>query len=408
MMLSYSKKGVPEMFNFDICVIGGCGRVGLPLSIAFADKGLNVVIYDLDKDRMDEISQGVMPFLEEGCPEKLKKVINKNLRTTDNPDLISQSKFIITTTGTPVEEHLNPQYTSMTKFFNDLLPFLVKGQYIILRSTVYPGTADRINRLLKESGANVHLAFCPERIVEGKALEELASLPQIVSAFDEQVVQEVSNLFQKLTKDVVVLEPIEAELAKLFTNAWRYIEFSTANQFFMLADQYHLDFYKIYHGMTYKYPRTQGLPKAGFAAGPCLLKDTMQLAAFSNNSFFLGHSAMLVNEGLPNYIVQKLKEKTDLRDKSVGILGMAFKANSDDERDSLSFKLKAILQIEAKAVYCTDPYVKRDYFISIEELVNICDIIIVAAPHNEYKTLDIGKDKILVDIWNFFNKGGII
>lgn len=396
------------MFDYDVCVIGGCGRVGLPLSVAFADKGMKVVIYDLDKARMDIIRGGTMPFLEEGCAEKLKQTINKTLTTTDNPNFISQSKYIITAIGTPVEAHLNPQYTAMVNFFKDMLPYFVKGQYIILRSTVYPGTAERINRLLKDNGSKVHLAFCPERIVEGKALQELANLPQIVSAFDNQGIEEVSNLFKRLTLDIVVLEPLEAELAKLFTNTWRYIQFSTANQFFMLANQYNLDFYKIYHGMTYKYPRTQGLPKAGFAAGPCLFKDTMQLAAFSNNSFFLGYCAMLVNEGLPNYIVQRLKEKTDLRHKIVGILGMAFKANSDDERDSLAFKLKAILQIEAKALYCTDPYVKRDYFVSVEELINICDIIVLAAPHEEYRKLNIGKDKLVVDIWNFFNKGGVI
>jgi UDP-N-acetyl-D-mannosaminuronic acid dehydrogenase len=396
------------MFKYDICVIGGCGRVGLPLSVAFADKGLKVVIYDLDKARMEEIRKGIMPFMEEGCAEKLKQVISKTLTTSDDRNSITQSKFIITTIGTPVEAHLNPQYTAMMNFFNDLLPYLKEGQCIILRSTVYPGTAERINRLLKEKNTRVNLAFCPERIVEGKALQELANLPQIVSAFDGQGVQEVSDLFKKLTPDIVVMEPLEAELAKLFTNTWRYIQFSTANQFFMLANQYNLDFYKIYHGMTYKYSRTQGLPKAGFAAGPCLFKDTMQLAAFSNNSFFLGYCAMLVNEGLPNYIVQRLKEKTNLRQKTVGILGMAFKANSDDERDSLAFKLKAILQIEAKVLYCTDPYIKRDYFISVEKLIDICDIIILAAPHDQYRNLNIKKDKVVVDIWNFFNKGGVI
>jgi UDP-N-acetyl-D-mannosaminuronic acid dehydrogenase len=306
-----------------------------------------------------------------------------------------------------VEAHLNPQYTAMVNFFNDMLPYFVDGQYIILRSTVYPGTADRINRLLKEKKPKVNLAFCPERIVEGKALHELSSLPQIISAFDEQGIREVSDLFKKLTPDVVVLEPLEAELAKLFTNTWRYIQFSTANQFYMLANQYNLDFYKIYHGMTYKYPRTQGLPKAGFAAGPCLFKDTMQLAAFSNNSFFLGYCAMLINEGLPNYIVQRLKEKTDLREKTVGILGMAFKANSDDDRDSLAFKLKAILQIEAKALYCTDPLVKRDYFINVDKLINSCDIIVLAAPHDEYRNLKFKKNQVVVDVWNFYNKGGI-
>lgn len=392
------------MFSFDICVIGGCGRVGLPLSIAFADKGLNVVIYDLDRNRTDAVKSGIMPFLEEGCEEKLRQVIDKNLRIADSPSLISQARFIIITIGTPVEEHLAPRYSAMLSSLHDFLPYLVKDQYVILRSTVYPGTAERINEFLKENGADVHVAFCPERIAEGKALSELESLPQIVSGFDQEGIRAVSDLFRVLNKDVVMLEPMEAELAKLFTNAWRYIQFSVANQFFMLANQYELDFWKIRHAMTYKYPRTQGLPGPGFAAGPCLFKDTMQLAAVSNNSFFLGHAAMLVNEGLPNHIIQRLKEKTDLRNKSVGILGMAFKANCDDERDSLSFKLKRILEMEAKVVYCADPYVKRSYFISAEKVVDMCDIIIVATPHEEYRTLSIGEDKMLVDIWNLYSK----
>lgn len=396
------------MFSFDVCVIGGCGRVGLPLSIAFADKGLSVINYDLDKDRRDKVKSGIMPFLEEGSEEKLKRVIGKNLKVVDSPYSITQSRFIIVTIGTPVEEHLNPWYSAMVDFFKGLLPYIAEEQYIILRSTVYPGTAEKIDRLLKDSGSNVHVAFCPERIVEGKALSELESLPQIVSAFDEQTIQVVSDLFRVLTKDIIVLEPIEAELAKLFTNAWRYIRFAAANQFFMLADRYGLDYHRIYQGMTHKYPRAQDLPKVGFAAGPCLFKDTMQLAAFSTNTFFLGHAAMLINEGLPNYIVEKLKGKTDLQNKTVGILGMAFKANSDDERDSLSFKLKKLLEIESREVYCADPYVKRDYFISAEELVGSCDIIIVAAPHDDFKTLNILEDKILVDVWNFYGKGGAL
>ncbi|MFC1972204.1 nucleotide sugar dehydrogenase, partial [Chloroflexota bacterium] len=328
------------MFDMDICVIGGCGRVGLPLSIAFAEKGLNVVIYDLDEKRKDQVRSGIMPFLEEGCEEKLRRVINKNLKVTDNPQSITQAKFIIVAIGTPVEEHLNPQYPAMINFFSDILEYLAEDQIIILRSTVYPGITEKINRFLKDKGRKVHLAFCLERLVEGKALSELETLPQIVSACDQQTISVVSDLFRKLTKDIIVLEPVEAELAKLFTNSWRYIRFAAANQFFMLADKERLDYQQIYQAMTYKYPRAQDLPGPGFAAGPCLFKDTMQLAAFSINTFFLGHAAMLINEGLPNYIVQNLKQQTDLQYHTIGVLGMAFKANSDDERNSLSFKLK--------------------------------------------------------------------
>jgi UDP-N-acetyl-D-mannosaminuronic acid dehydrogenase len=396
------------MFRFDVCVVGGCGRVGLPLAIAFADKGLNVVVHDLDREKLGKVRTGVMPFREEGCQEKLQQVLNRTLLIGDGPACVSESRFIIVTIGTPVDKHLNPDFSAMLAFFRNLLPHLVSDQHIILRSTVYPGTADKVHRFLEESGANVHLAFCPERILEGKALSEFATLPQIVSAFDEECVQAVSDLFRMLTPDIVVVNPIEAELAKLFTNTWRYIQFSIANQFFLLANDYGLDYYRIHNAVTYKYPRAQNLPKPGFTAGPCLFKDTMQLAAFSNNSFFLGHAAMLVNEGLPNYIVQRLKARMDLSSRNVGILGMAFKANSDDERDSLSFKLKALLEVEAKKVCCTDPYVRRDYFVSPDELLNACEVIILATPHEDYRKLHINEDKTLVDVWNFYGRGVII
>ncbi len=395
------------MYRFDVCVIGGCGRVGLPLSIAFADRGLKVVVYDTDKDRIDKVRAGTMPFREEGCEEKLRRVIYRTLTTADSPHSISESQFVVVAIGTPIDSHLNPDFCGMLGFFKGLLPYLTPDQYVILRSTVYPGTTEKLDRFLKGSGARTHLAFCPERIAEGKALSELMTLPQIVSACDEECTQVVSDLFRVLTQDIVVLQPMEAELAKLFSNAWRYIQFSIANQFFLLANDAGLDYSRIHHAITHKYPRTQGLPKPGFAAGPCLLKDTMQLAAFSNNDFFLGHTAVLVNEGLPNYVVQKMKAETDLANRNVGILGMAFKANSDDERDSLSFKLKALLEVEAKKVYCSDPHVRRDYFVDPEQLVAMCDVIVLATPHDEYRNLHIAEDRMLIDIWNLYGRGVI-
>jgi len=395
------------MFQHDVCVIGGCGRVGLPLSIAFADKGLSVIVYDLDKSKLQKVSKGIMPFAEKGCDRLLKKVVaSRHLIPTDDPSKISRAKFVVVTIGTPVEEHLNPRYDDMIKFFDNIRKYLRDGQYIILRSTIYPGTSENIYAYLKNNGIKIHLAFCPERIAEDRALEELAALPQIVSGFDKKAISQVTNLFNKLTEKIIVIEPIEAELAKLFTNNWRYIQFATANQFYMLANKYDIDYYRIHHAMTYDYPRTKGLPTPGFAAGPCLFKDAMQLSAFSNNNYFLGHSAMLVNEGLPNYLVDKLRMRVKLCDKTVGILGMAFKANSDDERDSLSFKLRKLLEISSGKVYCSDPYVKRDYFIGAEKLVKLSDIIILATPHDVYRTLVIPRSKILVDIWNFFNRAG--
>lgn len=394
------------MTKYDVCVIGGCGHVGLPLAIAFASKGVNVCIYDINKNALEKIANGEMPFLEAGADKLLENTIDKTLFTSDDPQVISDSKFIITIIGTPVDEHLNPEFTLMKNFIKNLLPYFKDGQYFILRSTVFPGTTEKINTFLKNNGKNIYVTFCPERIAQGKAIEELINLPQIVSGLEDEAVKEVSKLFKILTKDIIILKPMEAELAKLFTNTWRYIQFAIANQLYTISTSCGLDFYKIYDAMKYKYPRAVDFPSAGFAAGPCLFKDTMQIASFDNNKFFLGHAAMLINEGLPNFLVQMLKEKYSLQDKVVGILGMAFKANIDDKRESLSYKLKKILEIEAGKVLCSDEYIHEEGFVTADELIKNSDIIILGAPHKKYKDLII-KDKILVDVWNFYGKGGL-
>lgn len=256
-------------------------------------------------------------------------------------------------------------------------------------------------------GLNVDLAFCPERILEGYAIQEIYQLPQIISSFTPNGLRRARELFSLFSDDIIELSPIEAELAKIFTNTWRYISFAVANQFFSIANDHGLDYYKIRHAMMHNYPRAKDLPKAGFAAGPCLFKDTMQLATFDNNNFFLGHAAMLVNEGQPTYIVRCLLNKYPLHEMTVGILGMAFKANSDDARESLSYKLRKILEHECKQVLITDPYVVDDRIKPVKDVIDESDILILGAPHHAYKDLDT-KNKPVVDIWNYFGKGGVI
>ncbi|MEA2012354.1 MAG: nucleotide sugar dehydrogenase [Verrucomicrobiota bacterium] len=393
------------MVEKDVCIIGGCGHVGFPLALAFADAGKTVEIFDINEKTMSLAKQGQLPFKEEGAEIVLREVLEKKLLTfSSKPESISNAKYIIMVIGTPVDEHLNPRFNEIKDVINKYLQYFKDGQTLILRSTIFPGISEKINNTLKKTGKNINVAFCPERIAEGKALEELKELPQIISGFSETALDHSRELFSSLTKDILELEPIEAELAKLFNNVWRYISFSISNQFLMMANDYDIDFYKIYNAMTYKYPRAKNFPKAGFAAGPCLFKDTMQLGAFNNNNFFLGHAAMLVNEGLPNYIVNCLKKKMSIKDKTVGILGMAFKAESDDKRESLSYKLRKILDIECKRVLCSDVYIKGNDFVSTEELIKKSDIIIIGTPHNKYKSLNIS-NTFVVDIWNIYNKG---
>ncbi|MCW6011276.1 nucleotide sugar dehydrogenase, partial [Micromonospora sp. CPCC 205371] len=305
--------------------------------------------------------------------------------------------------GTPVDEHLNPDLGAVPRALERCVEHLAPGQLVILRSTVYPGVTALTEKLLSSKGLAVDVAFCPERIAEGKALTELFDLPQIVAARTPEVTARAEKFFRNLTDQIVPLEPEEAELAKLFTNTWRYIKFATANQFWMMANDFGLDFARIRHAITFDYPRASDLPMPGFAAGPCLFKDTMQLAAFNRNNFVLGHSAMLINEGLPLYVVSRLESRFDLSAMSVGILGMAFKGGSDDPRESLAYKLRKILLLKARETLCTDPYISDERFTPLAEVLERADLLVIASPHPEYR--DLTTDKPLIDMWGLTGQG---
>lgn len=388
-----------------VVVVGGCGHVGLPLAISLANIGVNVVALDIDEVKVDQVLSGVMPFLEPGTPKLLRTVLDRGtFHATTDPATISDAETIIVVIGTPVDEHLNPEPDAVIQAIDGCMPFLKDGQLLILRSTIFPGVTRKIESQIQERGLKIEVAFCPERIAEGFALEELASLPQIVGGRSESCFDRAEELFGRLGVETIRVTPEEAELAKLFTNTWRYIKFAIANQFYVMATKAGLDYENIRHAITHNYPRAKDLPKAGFAAGPCLLKDTMQLAAFSNNAFHLGHSAMLVNEGLPLFLVEHLEESHDLSRMTVGVLGMAFKGDSDDSRSSLSYKLRRILKFKSKEVLCTDPYVTDDSsFLSLKEVMDRSDLLILATPHSEYHGLESSKP--ILDIWNITKSG---
>lgn len=394
--------------DYDVCIVGGCGHVGLPFGMALADQGKNVALYDINEEVIAKVNDGVVPFKEEGAEEVLGRVLKaKKLRATNDPQVIAKADIIVTVIGTPVDEHLNPRVRDITRAIKEIEEYIQDDQLLIMRSTLYPGVTEKVHAYLQKRGKKTLVAFCPERIVEGYALTELYELPQIVAGCTPEATKRAEALFKTLTKKVVVTKPIEAELAKLFTNTWRYINFAISNQFYMIAQAGGLDFYNIYDAMTQDYPRLKSFAKAGLAAGPCLFKDTMQLSAFSGNNFFLGHSAMLVNEGLPDFVVDAMKHKYDLSKMTVGVLGMAFKGDNDDPRESLSYRLKKKLEVEADVVLCTDPYIKDPRFVSLDEVKKRADIIVVATPHSDYKGVSFGKTPV-IDMWNYYGKGGLI
>jgi UDP-N-acetyl-D-mannosaminuronic acid dehydrogenase len=392
----------------DICVVGGAGHVGLPLSIVFATKNQRVLIYDLNEKSMDVIRSGRMPFMEEGAEPLLQEVLAKGLLNfTSRAEDLAGASTVVITIGTPVDEFLTPSLRVITRCFDELLPFLSEQQLIVIRSTVYPGVTESIAKYVESKGKRLRLAFCPERIVEGHAIAELQTLPQIVSGTTPDAEEDAARLFRLIAPEIVRLAPIEAELVKVFSNAYRYIQFAVTNQFYMIATAANLDYYRILDGMKRDYPRSKHFPLAGFAAGPCLFKDTMQLASFYRNQFGLGFQAMLVNEGLPQFVVDRLDSTYPLEEMTVGLLGMAFKAESDDPRFSLSYKVKKILMFRAKSVLTTDPYVKGDpELLPLDEVVQRSDILILCAPHNAYRDLVLER-KIVVDVWNFWGNGSL-
>lgn len=388
-----------------VAIMGGGGHVGLPLGIALATAGLDTTLYDINEQTVARINSGAMPFMEDGADPLLSDAIaNGTLRATTDPTTLSEVDTVVVVVGTPVDEHLNPDPWAVRRAIADVSEHLRDGQLLILRSTLFPGVTALVEELITEKGLDIDVVGAPERIAEGKAMTELYELPQIIASRSQRGVERASALFRVLTDTIVEMQPEEAELAKLFTNTWRYIKFATSNQLFMIANSYGLDYERIRSGLAEGYPRAADLPKAGFAAGPCLFKDTMQLAAFNNNQFSLGHAAMMINEGLPLYVVSQIEQSVDLKAATVGILGMAFKAESDDIRSSLSYKLKRILRYRAASVIGTDPYVSDDpNLVPLEEVLERADLLIVGAPHRVYA--DLKTDLPVVDIWNLLGNG---
>lgn len=399
---------VGSAWESDVAILGGCGHVGLPLGLALADSGLHVSLYDTNHTSTRLVMSGAMPHREPNADEVLHRVLAAGrLQACSQPASIGVAEHVIVVIGTPVDKHLNPDPQAVVGAVENVAEHLTDGQLLVLRSTVYPGVTRLVERLVDRLGKDVDVAFCPERIAEGRAMEELYSLPQIVAARTDEAYERAAWLFSQLTKSIVRVTPEEAELAKLFTNSYRYIKFAAANQLYMMANDFGVDYERVRAAVTEDYPRAADLPGPGFAAGPCLLKDTMQLAAFNNNNFALGLASMQVNEGLPLYLVARMAANYDLGSMTVGILGMAFKGESDDVRDSLAYKLKRVLEIQAKSVLSTDPYVTTDPALRpLERVLADSDVLVIGAPHQLYADLDIKRP--IVDIWNLRGGGVLI
>jgi len=390
------------MHSKTIAIIGGSGHVGLPLGLKFAEKNFNVLCIDKNIKINTLLNKGILPYEEEGALKILKKTLKNNkIKFTDNYIEVKKAKYIIITVGTPVQNN-KPNMNYVFQVVRSLKKYLNPKHSVILRSTLYPGTTQQIIKKIKNAKINCKVSYCPERVAQGISIYEIENLPQIISSQNETEEKKITKLFKSICKYTRILNFTEAEYSKLFSNAWRYIKFAISNEFFMLSKVKKFDFNKVYEAITFNYPRNSGLPKQGFAAGPCLPKDAVQLYNSCPKYAKLSKSAYLINQNLPKFLINNLKNEIKLKNKNIGVLGTTFKSEIDDERESLSLELIKYLKEEGAKVFFYDPYVKKTNQSNIKVILKKCKIIFIGTPHLIFKKLNF-KNKKIIDCWNFLS-----
>jgi UDP-N-acetyl-D-mannosaminuronic acid dehydrogenase len=395
--------------SYDVAIIG-CGRVGLPLALAFADRGLRTIGIDKDAARLEAVHAGRMPFEEPGAEEILRRV---SVDWSDRAADAAQADAIVLTLGTPSFSHIEIDMRDIRSVLDDLLPVLRPGHLLVLRSTIAPGTTEFVAGYLAkhrglEIGRDVFVAHVPERIAAGRFFEEIGSLPCIVGGIGDASGEAAGRLFETLGAPIVQTSPIEAELAKIWTNILRYTMFALPNRLMMECEQYGANVFEVIDLINRDYPRG-GMPLPGFTAGTCLRKDfTFSEERSPAPGMLLAVSR--VHESVPLFVVEGLKRRLGtLNGRKVAVLGLAFKADTDDERDSLAHKLIRLLERELADVAVHDPHVATPTQ-SFEEAVLDADAVVVAANHSEFRGREVLRaiadsakgDAILADPWNCF------
>lgn len=395
----------------------GIGRVGLPLALFLAEKGHKVYGLDVDTKKINLLKRGEMPFMEQGAVEILKKQVGKLFIPTTDFSSVLLSEIIILTLGTPVDDNMNPSMVQIDSAIKEIKPYLKREQLLVLRSTVSPGTTNYVRSAMDDLknikvGRNFYLAFCPERIAEGRSLAELAEIPQIVGGVDRASTQKASHFFRNLGIQVNKSDATSAELAKLFTNMYRYINFAIANEFMILAGNYNRDIYNIVDLVNRNYKRG-GLALPGLTGGPCLFKDGFFLIGDVPFADLIATS-WKINESIPLFLINKVRQRRKLEGKKAVILGLAFKAEIDDMRESLAFKVNKALERERAKVFLHDPYIP-EYKTDLNKILKNADFVFIATNHSLYRKFSIQEVKKLVskscvicDVWNVFKTNKIV
>ena len=387
-----------------VLVVGGGGHIGLPLSLFLTISGMKVSILDVSSETVDSIRAKIMPFQEPGCDDLLTAAIeSENLEAFTNFNNSSQKYWpvAIVIIGTQLLEDGEPDRQGVLNCINEIHNKLSENALLILRSTVFPGTTALVqSALIAQGRKDIKVVFAPERIAEGHALLELSALPQIVGADDDHSFEKAASFFKKLGNKVLRTSIKEAELAKLITNAYRYAHFALGNAIYMATQDHDINYSKLYDVMVYDYPRLRSLPRPGFVGGPCLIKDTVQLQSYFRETDNFTQFALSANHGLIEMVKNKTIELArETYSKRIGFLGIGFKPESDDTRDSQVIKVMSELNSLGFDVSYFDPYAKvQGYkFLDIKALIENSDILIMGTPHKAFA--DQKFNKPIVNVW---------
>jgi UDP-N-acetyl-D-mannosaminuronic acid dehydrogenase len=390
----------------------GLGRVGLPLALSFADRGLRVLGIDTDLAKLDSLRGGRMPFEEPGCQEILDRVHDTDrFMLAEHAADAAQTQDIVLTLGTPSFSHVESDLSQIRAVLDDLLPLLAAGHALILRSTIAPGTTEFVAGYLEKrrglrSGEDVFVAHAPERIAAGKFLEEIVSLPCIIGGVGESSTERAAELFEVFGAPIERTTPVQAELAKIWTNILRYATFALPNLLMMDCEKYGANVFEVIELINHHYPRG-GMKMPGLTAGTCLRKDFVFSEERSTAPGML-LAVSRVNEGVPLFLVEGIKRRLGpLSSRRIAVLGLTFKRDTDDERDSLSPKLIRLLERELADVTICDPLAPTPTQ-PLGEAVRDADVVIVATNHSAFETPEAratileesGPDCLIVDPWN--------
>lgn len=395
-----------------VFVVVGLGRVGLPLSSVLANSGFNVIGIDVDENKLKSIRNSKCPFFDPSLQENLEKSISSGLLTVSKtlPDKVD---VIFLTVGTPSSMEGSVDYSQLYAAIDEICSIDLLQKLIILRSTLPPKTTEDViiplleNKTNLKCGKDFALAVCPERILEGKAIKEIYDLPEIIGGVNEISNKIAKEVFLKINnkKEILFTTPTGAELAKLFTNIYRYNIFALANEFAVWSEYYGVDGTEIIKIANHNYERCD-IPIPGFAGGPCLSKDSTFLA---NNIAFASiiSAAWKLNESIPVHVVNNLKKLSgNLFGKKIAVLGIAFKRGSDDLRNSPSVKLVDILKATGAQIHIHDPHVKNTE--TLEQVLISPDIVIIATNHKEFNNIKEqiknSQPKLIYDVWGLFSQ----